>query len=81
MCSAVILGVFLIMAKKIKLELDFYFGDLVVVVSNPSDPVVGVITEIKFSPSEVQYLVASGLDEKFCYTSELEAYGKSEETK
>lgn len=66
------------MPKKVKIELDFDINDDVVVITNPSEPVHGKVTEIKLSDKEVQYLVASGVDEKFCYAIELQSSEQSQ---
>ena len=56
----------------IKLVCEFKWGEQVRIVSNPEEYTVGTITELKCSENEVQYLVASGLDEKYCFANELE---------
>ncbi len=57
---------------KIKIEADFTWNDRVKIITNREDITEGVVTELKCSESEIQYLVASGTDEKYCYASELE---------
>ena len=57
---------------KIKLEADFTWNDKVKIITNKEDVVEGIVTELKCSEDEIQYLVASGFEEKYCYASELE---------
>ena len=57
---------------KIRIEADFTWRDRVMIITNPEDKIIGVITELKCSENEVQYLVASGTDEKYCFAQELE---------
>lgn len=49
------------------------------IITNPEDPVRGRVTELKCSENEIQYLVASGTDEKYCYAIELELVEKKKE--
>ncbi len=56
----------------IKLISDFTWKDKVKIVTNKEDAIEGVVTELKCSEDEIQYLVASGFEEKYCYAIELE---------
>lgn len=67
---------------KIKIEADFTWGDKVKIITNKEEPVDGVVTELKCSEDDIQYLVASGMDEKYCYANELELVeGKKKDEK
>ncbi len=57
---------------KIKLEADFTWNDRVKIITDREDAVEGRVTELKCSEDEIQYLVASGFEEKYCYAIELE---------
>lgn len=62
----------------IKIEAQFKWGEQVRIISNPEEPTLGVVTELKCSDDEIQYLVASGFDEKYCFANELELVSKRE---
>lgn len=59
------------MPKKIKLEVDFDIGDRVFFVTDEADQVPGMVTQIILSPTEATYMIARGMEEKICYSSEL----------
>ena len=56
---------------KIKIESDFTWNDRVKIISD-GENTTGIIVKLICSENEITYLVASGVNEKECYTTELE---------
>jgi hypothetical protein len=56
---------------KIRLETDFTWNDRVKIISDPEEPVNGVVVKLLCSENEITYLIASGVNEKECYATEL----------
>lgn len=59
------------MPKKIKIEVDFGIGDRVYFITDDSDEVPAIVTQIILSSVEATYMVSRGMDEKICYAFEL----------
>lgn len=59
------------MSKKVKYELDFDIGDRVFFITDDSDEIPAIITQIILSSTEVTYMVSRGIDEKICYAMEI----------
>lgn len=57
---------------KIKLDVPFTWWDKVKIITDPDEPVNGIITKIFLTDKEVVYNVASGVNDKECYAEELE---------
>ncbi len=56
---------------KIKIEADFTWNDKVKIVSDHEEPINGVVVRLLCSENEITYLVASGINDKECYATEL----------
>ena len=57
---------------KIKIESDFTWNDRVKIISDKEEPVDGIVVQLLCSEFEIKYLVASGVNDKECYSVELE---------
>lgn len=60
------------MPKKLKIEVDYVIGDKVIFVTDETDVMPAIITQIVLSDKEAQYMVARGMEEKLCYANEIE---------
>lgn len=57
---------------KIKIDIPFTWWDVVKIVSDKEENVIGMITEIILTDKEVKYNVSSGINDKVCFAEELE---------
>lgn len=59
------------MPKKVKYELDFDIGDRVFFITDDEDELPAVVTELRFTSTQVFYQVNRGFEEKWCQAFEI----------